>query len=158
MEKQADSTQFLTPSQAAKLLNLPTHKVIRMIHRNELPALKVGNRWRIPRSAVAQIGSTLLLTCVLLIFTSEFSSCFIPQSNPKLFVHTNRLSLSAGAGGLEARTLTKGRSAQDGTSEPPSYTFQSASSCHKGIAACLFRPARSLEASFRTIHNRSTTQ
>ena len=57
MEKQADPT-LLTPSQAAKLLNLPTHKVIRMIYRNELPALKVGNRWRIPRSAVAKLVLT----------------------------------------------------------------------------------------------------
>ena len=54
MEKQADPTQFLTPAQAAKLLNLPTHRVLRMIDRKELPALKVGRRWRIPRSEVSK--------------------------------------------------------------------------------------------------------
>ena len=31
---------------------------------------------------------------------SEFSPCFIPQSNPKLISNTYRLSLSAGAVGL----------------------------------------------------------
>ena len=41
MKKEADPT-FLTPREAAKLLNLPTHTVLIMIHRNELPALKVG--------------------------------------------------------------------------------------------------------------------
>jgi excisionase family DNA binding protein len=43
---------FLTPRQTAKLLNLPTHRVLIMIHRNELPAMKVGTRWRIPKSEV----------------------------------------------------------------------------------------------------------
>jgi excisionase family DNA binding protein len=46
MEKEADPT-FLTPREAAKLLNLPTHRVLNMIHRKELPALKVGKHWRI---------------------------------------------------------------------------------------------------------------
>ena len=54
MEHQADPT-FLTPHDAAKLLNLPTHRILRMIHRKELPALKVGNRWRIPKSAVTKL-------------------------------------------------------------------------------------------------------
>ena len=49
MEKQADPAQFLTPEQAAKLLNLPLRTIRRMIHSKELPALKVGSRWRIPR-------------------------------------------------------------------------------------------------------------
>jgi excisionase family DNA binding protein len=42
MEKHDDRTEFLTLQQAAKLLNLPTHRVLTMIHRKELPALKVG--------------------------------------------------------------------------------------------------------------------
>jgi len=54
MEHQADPT-FLTPRDAAKLLNLPTHRILRMIHRKELPALKVGNRWRIPRTELAKL-------------------------------------------------------------------------------------------------------
>ena len=52
MQKQAEPTVFLTPKQAAKLLNLPTHRVLKMIHRKELPAIKVGSHWRIPRNAV----------------------------------------------------------------------------------------------------------
>jgi excisionase family DNA binding protein len=49
MDKQADPTAFLTPVQAAKLLNLPIRTIRRMIHSKELPALKVGSRWRIPK-------------------------------------------------------------------------------------------------------------
>jgi excisionase family DNA binding protein len=48
MNKPADPT-FLTPRDAANLLNLPTHRVLKMIHSKQLPALKVGSRWRIPR-------------------------------------------------------------------------------------------------------------
>jgi excisionase family DNA binding protein len=55
MEKQDDPKPFLTPQDAAKLLNLPTHVVLRMIHREELPALKVGNRWRILKSEVTKL-------------------------------------------------------------------------------------------------------
>ena len=46
---------LLTSSQAAKLLNLPTHRVLKMIHRSELLAFKVGSHWRIPRSEVAKV-------------------------------------------------------------------------------------------------------
>jgi excisionase family DNA binding protein len=57
MEKQADSTPLLlTPREAAKLLNLPTRTIRRMIHSKELPALKVGSRWRIPRLHVTAAG------------------------------------------------------------------------------------------------------
>jgi len=61
MKKPADPT-FLTPRDAANLLNLPTHSVLRMIHRKELPALKVGSRWRIPKLHVtaAEIRSRRL--------------------------------------------------------------------------------------------------
>ena len=55
MEKEADPTPFLTPRQAAKLLNLTTHRVLKMIHRKELPALKVGAHWRIPKSEVTKL-------------------------------------------------------------------------------------------------------
>ena len=51
MEKQAEPT-FLTPRDAAKLLNVPTHRVLNMIQCKALPALKVGSDWRIPKSAV----------------------------------------------------------------------------------------------------------
>jgi excisionase family DNA binding protein len=54
MEKEADPT-FVTPREAAKLLNLPTHRVLNMIHRKELPALKVGKHWRIPKSEITKL-------------------------------------------------------------------------------------------------------
>ena len=54
MEKQADPMQFLTAGQAAKLLNLPTHRIRIMIDRKELRALRVGTQWRIPRSEVSK--------------------------------------------------------------------------------------------------------
>jgi len=56
MEKQADPMpSFVTLQQAAKLLNLPAHQVQRMIHRKQLPALIVGSRWRIPKSALTKM-------------------------------------------------------------------------------------------------------
>ena len=55
MEKRDDRTEFLTAGQAAKLLNLSTQTVLRMIHRKELPAIKVGTHWRIPRSALTKV-------------------------------------------------------------------------------------------------------
>jgi excisionase family DNA binding protein len=56
MELQADPMpSFLTLQQAAKLLNLPGDTVQAMIHRKELPALLVGNRWRIPKSALTKL-------------------------------------------------------------------------------------------------------
>ena len=55
MENEPDPRPFLTPSQAAKLLNLPTHKVLKMIHRKQLPAHKVGAHWRIPKSEVTKL-------------------------------------------------------------------------------------------------------
>jgi len=49
MENQADSMEsFVTVQQAAKLLNLPMHRIRKMMHGKELPALKVGSQWRIP--------------------------------------------------------------------------------------------------------------
>jgi excisionase family DNA binding protein len=62
MDKQADATPFLTPEQAANLLNLPIRTIRRMIHSKELPALKLGSRWRIPRLHVtaAEIRSRRL--------------------------------------------------------------------------------------------------
>jgi excisionase family DNA binding protein len=56
MDKQADQIpSFVTLQQAVKLLNLPADIIQRMIHRKELPALIVGGRWRIPRSAVTKM-------------------------------------------------------------------------------------------------------
>jgi excisionase family DNA binding protein len=55
MENQADSMQFLTVPQAAKLLNLPTHRIRIMIRHKELPALKVGTHWRIPTGELIKL-------------------------------------------------------------------------------------------------------
>ena len=56
MEKQAeaDLLPLLTLREAAKLLNLPTHSVRIMIRSKKLQAFKVGNRWRISRSALTK--------------------------------------------------------------------------------------------------------
>ena len=54
MEKQADPT-LLTPREAAKLLNVPHHRVLNMIHRKKLPALKVGSQWRIHKIEVTKV-------------------------------------------------------------------------------------------------------
>jgi len=40
MEKQADPLPFLTPGQAAKLLNLPTYRIHHLIYSKKLPASK----------------------------------------------------------------------------------------------------------------------
>ena len=61
MEKQADPMQFLTIPQAAKLLNLPTHRIRIMIRDKELPALKVGTQWRIPKSEVTKLIAVIAL-------------------------------------------------------------------------------------------------
>ncbi|HLN99395.1 MAG TPA: helix-turn-helix domain-containing protein [Pyrinomonadaceae bacterium] len=53
MGKHADPT-LLTPREAAKLLNVPHHRVLNMIHRRELPAFKVGSQWRIYKIEVTK--------------------------------------------------------------------------------------------------------
>jgi len=56
MTKQPDPMlSFVTLQQAAKLLNLPGHRILKMIHRKELPALLVGSKWRIPKSALTKL-------------------------------------------------------------------------------------------------------
>ena len=55
MAKQVDPVPLLTPRQAAKLLNLPTHAIREMIHRKELPAFKLGKRWRIRITEVTKL-------------------------------------------------------------------------------------------------------
>jgi excisionase family DNA binding protein len=46
---------LLTPREAAKLLNLPTNTVRKMIERKELLAYKIGRRWRIPQPEVTRL-------------------------------------------------------------------------------------------------------
>jgi excisionase family DNA binding protein len=53
MDKQAEPT-FLSPRDAAKLLNIPTSRVLNMIQCRALPALKVGSDWRLRKSTVVK--------------------------------------------------------------------------------------------------------
>jgi excisionase family DNA binding protein len=58
MKKQPDPMpSFVTLQLAAKMLNLPGYKILRMIHRKELPAVLVGSKWRIPKSALTKLIS-----------------------------------------------------------------------------------------------------
>ena len=57
MENQADPMPFVTLQQAAKLLNIPARQLQSMIRRKELPALIVGSRWRIPKSALTKLST-----------------------------------------------------------------------------------------------------
>ena len=54
MQKSVDMP-LLTPREAAKLLNLPTNTVRKMIERKELLAYKIGRRWRIPQPEVTKL-------------------------------------------------------------------------------------------------------
>ena len=54
MEKQVDPKSFLTPRDAAKLLNVPTHRIHLLIYSKKLPAFKVGTQWRIPTSELTK--------------------------------------------------------------------------------------------------------
>jgi excisionase family DNA binding protein len=56
MPKQADPLpSFMTLQQTAKLLNLPGHAILQMIHSKELPGLMVGGQWRVPKSALTKM-------------------------------------------------------------------------------------------------------
>ena len=49
----APQAEWLSPVDVAKLLNLSRITIIRRCQEGQLPAKKVGNIWRIHRSAVA---------------------------------------------------------------------------------------------------------
>jgi excisionase family DNA binding protein len=48
-------SSFVTLQQAAQMLHVPADGLLKMIHRKELPAIKVGTHWRIPRSALTKV-------------------------------------------------------------------------------------------------------
>ena len=54
IEKQADPKPFLTPRDAAKLLNVPTEKILDMIENKKLRAFKVGRLWRLRASDLSK--------------------------------------------------------------------------------------------------------
>jgi len=61
MEKQADPMpSFVTLQHAAQMLNVPADRLLRMIHRKELPALLVGGKWRIPKAALTKLTTLFM--------------------------------------------------------------------------------------------------
>ncbi len=54
MENSTEPLKFLTVEETAELLQVSRRTLQRMIHRNDLPAFKVGGQWRIHESALAK--------------------------------------------------------------------------------------------------------
>ncbi|HXG53344.1 MAG TPA: helix-turn-helix domain-containing protein [candidate division Zixibacteria bacterium] len=54
MEVKLDQIQLLTLSEAAKLLQVSTRTLQRMIHSGQLPAFKVGGQWRLREAQLKQ--------------------------------------------------------------------------------------------------------
>jgi excisionase family DNA binding protein len=58
MAKQSDPMPlFLTLQQAAQIVDVPADRLLKMIHRKELPALLVGVKWRIPETALTKLST-----------------------------------------------------------------------------------------------------
>jgi len=54
MENSTDPLRFLTLQETADLLQLSKRTLLRMLHRKDLPAFKVGGQWRIHENALAK--------------------------------------------------------------------------------------------------------
>ena len=54
MEKNTEQLKFLIANETAELLQVPRRTQHFMIHRNDLPAFKVGGQWRIREDALAK--------------------------------------------------------------------------------------------------------
>jgi excisionase family DNA binding protein len=54
MDDSIETLRLLTLSQAAKLLHVSLRTLDRMIHKQELPAFKVGGQWRLPESQLTE--------------------------------------------------------------------------------------------------------
>ena len=54
MNDSIETLRLLTLPQAAKLLNVTIRTLHRMIHKQELPAFKVGGQWRFPESRLTE--------------------------------------------------------------------------------------------------------
>jgi excisionase family DNA binding protein len=54
MEKQLENIRLLTLSEAAKLLQVSTRTLQRMIRQRQLPAFKVGGQWRMRESQLGE--------------------------------------------------------------------------------------------------------
>jgi excisionase family DNA binding protein len=58
MAKQSDPMPlFLTLQQAAQIVDVPADRLLKMIHRKELPDLLVGVKWRIPKTALTKLST-----------------------------------------------------------------------------------------------------
>jgi excisionase family DNA binding protein len=54
MDRNFDQIRLLTLAEAARLLHVSTRTLQRMIHGNNLPALKVGGQWRVRESQLTE--------------------------------------------------------------------------------------------------------
>lgn len=53
----ASAPQFYTVAEVAELTRVSRMTVYRMVHSGELPAVRVGNSYRVPKSAVENLLS-----------------------------------------------------------------------------------------------------
>ena len=58
MGTRVDPAQLLTPAEAAQMLRLNPRTVVRLAREGRIPAVKVGERWRIKTAAVEPRGET----------------------------------------------------------------------------------------------------
>ena len=54
MQNDVHTVSFLTVSEAAELLHVSKPTLLRLLRREEIPAFKVGNQWRISESQLVQ--------------------------------------------------------------------------------------------------------
>lgn len=52
---QQDTPRFVTVAEVADLMRVSKMTVYRMIHSGDIPAIRVGKSFRVPRSAVTQL-------------------------------------------------------------------------------------------------------
>ncbi len=53
----SSAPQFFTVAEVAEMARVSRMTVYRMVHSGELPAVRVGNSYRVPKSAVDQLLS-----------------------------------------------------------------------------------------------------
>lgn len=54
-EHPSSAPQFYTVAEVAEMTRVSRMTVYRMVHSGELPAVRVGNSYRVPRSALEQL-------------------------------------------------------------------------------------------------------
>jgi excisionase family DNA binding protein len=59
MESESDTVpSFVTLQQAAQMMDVPADKLLKMIQGKQLPALLVGGKWRIPKTALTKLSTS----------------------------------------------------------------------------------------------------